>query len=364
MSHTIEVPIRYQKEYPVHIGSGLWEELGDFVRERYPAKRCLLVVDENVVRHHGGRIRHLFREWFDEVAFFEVPEGEQSKNAGLWNKIVDFALKYEVERTTPLFAMGGGVTGDLAGFVASATLRGIPLVHIPTTLLAMVDSSIGGKTGINHDVGKNMIGAFYQPDAVFADIGFLKTLDRQEWINGLSEILKYGAIHSPAIFDTVEQLLEEPGFSPSDEWAELIAQSARIKAEIVSEDTLESGKRAYLNFGHTFGHALEKVAGYGSISHGQAVFAGMLAAIHASESQGALVRHARFDPFKALYPLNLNALVSDRKKLQDAMAADKKVHDGDIRLILLNEWGSPYIYTCNDEALIEESWAFAFEHFS
>lgn len=364
MSHTIEVPIRYRNDYRVHIGSGMWEQLHHFIGERYPSRLCLLAVDENVQRLHGERILGHFGQWFDEVALFEIPEGEQSKSAGMWNKIIDFALNREVERSTPLFAVGGGVTGDLAGFAASAILRGLPLVHIPTTLLAMVDSSIGGKTGVNHDAGKNLVGAFYQPDAVFADIEYLDTLDRQEWINGLSEILKYGAIRSPSIFDTAERLTESPGFSPSEEWADLIAESAGIKAEIISDDTLESGERAYLNFGHTFGHALEKAAGYGTISHGQAVFAGMVAATHASRALGADLAEARFEPFKALYPLDLNELIDDRKSLISVMKNDKKVFEGHIRLILLTAWGAPYIYTCEDESLIHESWTFAFEQFS
>lgn len=364
MSRTIDVPVRYEKKYTVRIGSGLSAQLQQFIEERYPSRLGLLVVDENVNRYHGQRIRGQFEQWFEEVALFEVPEGETSKSVDMWNKIIDFALNKKVERSTPLIALGGGVTGDLAGFAASATLRGLPLVHIPTTLLAMVDSSIGGKTGVNHTAGKNLVGAFYQPDAVFSDIEYLETLDRQEWINGLSEILKYAAIHSPSIFERAGRLLEKQGFSPSGEWADLIALSARIKADIVSEDTLEAGKRAFLNFGHTFGHALEKTAGYGAVSHGQAVFAGMIAAAYASRSLGAEVPDTRFDPFKALYPLKLNELIPDKKSLVNAMRTDKKVSDGRIRLILLKEWGSPYIYTCEDENLIDDSWIYALEQFS
>lgn len=363
MSHIIEVPAGFQKKYAIHIGTGLWKQIQDFITSRYSNRLGIVVIDENVYRLHGDIIVKQFQQYFKRIEIFTVPRGEQSKNIGLWNKIVDFALNNEAERSTPLFALGGGVTGDLAGFAASAIHRGVPLVHIPTTLLAMVDSSIGGKTGVNHTAGKNLVGAFYQPDAVFADTRFLETLDRHEWINGLSEILKYGAIHSPGIFETARQLIGEEGFIPSESWTDLISQSARIKTEIVNEDTLETGKRAFLNFGHTFGHALEKVAGYGTVSHGEAIFAGMIAATNASQQLNADIQSTRFEYFKSLYPFKLNELIPDANKLPEAMMADKKVHEGHIRLVLLNEWGKPYIYTCKDAQLIKESWAFAFEQF-
>ncbi|MFH5832830.1 3-dehydroquinate synthase [Halalkalibaculum sp. DA384] len=364
MSHTIDVPISYQQDYRIHIGNNLWDQITEFCAGRYSPRRAFAVVDEKVYRLHADRISAGLNSYFDQVGTYVVPEGEKSKSSTQWQQVVDFVLEQGAERGTPLFAVGGGVTGDLAGFAASSALRGLPLVHLPTSLLAMVDSSIGGKTGINHKVGKNLVGAFYQPDAVFADTRFLETLEKQEWINGLSEILKYGAIHSPEIFETASELVSGAGFQPTEKWTNLIAQSASIKVEIVEEDTLEAGVRAFLNFGHTFAHAIEKEAGYGKISHGQAVFAGMIAAVYASTQLGAHINSTRFETFKPLYPIKLYELVPQMDKLIRAMKTDKKVKDGNIRLILLDEWGSPYIYPCEDTGLIEAAWSFAYKQFS
>lgn len=364
MSHTINVPISYQQTYAINIGSDtIWNQLAEFIESDYSSQRAFFVVDENVHRLHQDRIFKKFSHYFEHLETFVVPAGEKSKSIEQWQEIIDFILSHHAERSTPLFAIGGGVTGDLGGFAASTALRGLPLIHLPTSLLAMVDSSIGGKTGVNHRTGKNLVGAFYQPDAVFTDLQFLETLDKSEWINGLSEILKYGAIHSPEIFDKAEDLIDEPGFTPGKGWEKLIGQSAAIKVEVVSEDTLEAGKRAFLNFGHTFGHALEKVSGYGEISHGQAVFVGMVAAIYASGQLGADIDSARLEPFNALYPIGLQSLVPQKGALVEAMKADKKVKEGKIRLILLKDWGQPFIHTCDGTELIEEAWSFVYEHF-
>ncbi len=364
MSHTIDVPISYQQDYSIYIGDDIWEQLRDFCQNLYSPQLAFLVMDERIHSLHEGRILNRFESYFDRTEIYVVPEGEKSKSLTQWNKMVDFLLTKGAERGTPLFAIGGGVTGDLAGFAASAALRGVPLVHFPTSLLAMVDSSIGGKTGINHNVGKNLIGAFYQPDAVFADTGFLDTLSMEEWINGLSEILKYGAIRSPDIFEKAVALINKPGFRPTERWADLISQSAAIKVDVVAEDTLESDTRAYLNFGHTFGHAIEKVAGYGNISHGQAVYIGMIAATYASKQLGAEIDEARFESFKALYPIKLKQVAPSQKELINAMQTDKKVKDGQIHLVLLDDWGSPYIHPCEGTGLIKAAWAFTYKQFS
>ncbi|MDZ7692897.1 MAG: hypothetical protein U5K69_17530 [Balneolaceae bacterium] len=196
MSHTINVPISYQQTYTINIGSNtIWNKLAEFIESNYSSQRAFFVIDENVHRLHQDRIFEKFSQYFEHLETFVVPAGEKSKSTEQWQEVIDFILRHQVERSSPLFAIGGGVTGDLGGFAASTALRGLPLIHLPTSLLAVVDSSIGGKTGVNHKTGKNLVGAFYQPDAVFADLQFLETLDISEWINGLSEILKYGAIH-------------------------------------------------------------------------------------------------------------------------------------------------------------------------
>lgn len=336
----------------------MWEDVRNFCSEHYNAQKLIIVIDEEVHRLHGETITAQLKQLFNEIPLYTIPQGEQSKSVRQWNNLLDSILNIGVERATPLLAVGGGVTGDLAGFAAATALRGIPLLHMPTTLLAMVDSSIGGKTGINHETGKNLIGAFYQPDAVFADTVFLETLPEKEWVNGLSEILKYGAIADPAIFDEAAQCVAL-GFTPGKEWTALIHKSAAIKADVVARDTLEAGIRAFLNFGHTFGHALEKNSGYGTISHGEAVLIGMLAAYEASKKVGGELNINKFEQFLDLYTIHLDSEAADIDALIATMEQDKKVKDGNIRLVLLEDWGHPFIHICKDMSMLREAFGFA-----
>ena len=362
MSNIIEVNIALEQQYPIFIGEQLRESFTTFCKERYSSDDIFVLVDEKVHSLHADRLKTMVAP-FEQSHWIQVPEGESSKSIIRWSNIIDEMLEVGLERNTPLLAVGGGVTGDLAGFVASTVLRGIPLIHMPTSLLAMVDSSIGGKTGVNHSTGKNLVGAFYQPDAVFADIAFLETLEQKEWITGLAEILKYAAIRDPELFDELDKLIHQP-LTPKERWAEVVEQSARIKTEIVQEDTLEAGKRAYLNFGHTFGHALEKVSGYGSLSHGEAVFVGMIAATYFSNELGHSVEDARFEPFISLYQQQMEELPGNINTLIEAMKTDKKVKNNIIRLVLLNGWGSPYIYECTDYSKLEDAWEYALAQFN
>ena len=360
MSLTTEVTASLEKKYVVTIGRHLWDEVARFCRDNYSTRKLIISVDEQVYRLHGDVIEKECSRIFDKVHLQKIPQGEKSKSTVHWNKALDSILKEGIERSTPILAIGGGVTGDLSGFVASTALRGIPLIHMPTTLLAMVDSSIGGKTGINHETGKNLIGAFYQPDAVFADVNYLQTLPEEEWVNGLSEILKYAAIEDSSIFDLAADCVAS-GFHPSELWINIIQRSARIKIEIVSRDTLEAGIRAYLNFGHTFGHALEKKAGYGTISHGEAVLVGMLAACRASNMLGGNLDIDKFDDFLDLYSIQLDEPEIPIDGLIESMKQDKKVQDDKIRLILLKDWGQPFLHTCSDRQLLKDAWKFAYE---
>ena len=360
MSRITKVPVSVDRSYNVHVGNNLWKVFRNFCSDHYSSHKLIVLIDEEVRRLHGERVQHECEAYFKEVLTIPIPQGEESKSIAMWNKILDKLLEEGVERTTPLLAVGGGVTGDLSGYVAASVLRGIPLIQMPTTLLAMVDSSLGGKTGVNHPVGKNLVGAFYHPDAVFADTDFLNTLPDEEWINGLAEILKYGAISRPSVFEHAAACVDS-GFSSSDSWTDLIRQSASIKINIVKEDTLESGVRAYLNFGHTFGHALEKNAGYGTISHGEAVFIGMLAAQKASRMLGAKLNGEHFEPFIDLYPVKPEITSLNVDELIETMRRDKKVENGKIRLILLKEWGSPYIEKCEDQQLLADAWTSAFK---
>ncbi len=358
MPHTINFKTEIEQSYSVFIGNNIWSEFFSYCKTSFSSRKIFIVMDENVAPLHRNEIEHQCCCYFKDCHIIKIPAGEASKSRSRWHELLDKLLQNGVERSTPLLAAGGGVTGDLAGFAAASALRGIPLIHMPTTLLAMVDSSIGGKTAINHETGKNLIGSFYQPDAVFTHLPFLRTLPAREWVNGLSEMLKYAAIEDPELFEGLRNALKS-GFTPTDEWALLIRECIKIKMNIVQNDVYEADNRVCLNFGHTFAHALEKAAGYGSISHGEAVFVGMLAAAHYSCQLGAPIEMARFNPFKTLYKINLPE-ENQIDTLIEIMQSDKKVQNQTIRLILLNEWGEPYVKKCRDKALLKSSWKSAF----
>ncbi|MTI86404.1 MAG: 3-dehydroquinate synthase [Balneolaceae bacterium] len=363
MSESIQVQTSTQDNYSIHISDNLSNEFAKCMQQ-YSSDKVFVIIDELVFEYHYSKLKPLLEAAFSHIHVYKVPRGESSKSTAVYNEIVNFVLEQGVERTTPLVAAGGGVTGDLAGFVAATVMRGIPLIHLPTTLLAMVDSSIGGKTGINHTTGKNLIGSFYQPDAVFADVRFLETLERKEWVNGLSEVLKYGMIDSPEIITEVGTILENGAFEEGNKWLPLIYKSAQIKVDIVKQDVLEAGSRAYLNFGHTFAHVIELEGGYQTYSHGEAVFAGMFGAIHSSNTLGANIDPANLKQFLSLYNLQLNSVSSDTKKLVQLMRRDKKVKDQQIKLVLLREMGTPFVYGVENPEMVEASWNYILNSFS
>ncbi len=353
-------------------------------------------IDRQVHKHYRKEFDDLSGLAGSQILQFLVPSGEQSKSIEMWQKITDYLLEQGVRRNTPVIAVGGGVTGDLAGFAASTVMRGLPLIQVPTTLLAMVDSSVGGKTGINHKCGKNLIGSFYPPRSIELSTEFLATLPPKEWMNGVSEILKYGAISDPRIFQACRQLFmpdadgdsgqdtahpasghkEHTGDASADGTAkfvqpipapgdpklvQLIEKSIRIKAAIVEQDEKESGARMFLNFGHTFAHALEKLAGYGTISHGEAVFIGMIAAVHLSNRLGASVDPANIERFSPLYPMPELHLPNRYEELTDQMYRDKKRSSSRLKLILLQDWGAPYVTETDDRAAVMDAWRYAME---
>jgi len=342
------------------------EHLTDHLKKEYESNIIFAVVDENVHKLHAQQIETTLTNTQKKWCLYTVAEGETSKSEGEFLSICDFLLKNKVRRGSPLVAIGGGVTGDVAGFAAASTLRGIPLIHVPTTLLAMVDSSIGGKTGINHSTGKNLLGAFYQPRLIIQNLDFLSTLGKEEWINGLSEILKYAAIRHPEMLHEISAIIKENGFKPTNDWGQLIAKSAQTKIDIVVNDVEEAGIRAYLNFGHTFAHALEKTARYGTISHGQAVYLGMLAALYYGNKKGDDVHPNQLESYLDLYIPNMSGLKHDKTyidTLVEAMKYDKKIKNEHIRLVLLSSIGKPYIHTVTNEKPIKEAWHYALSHF-
>ncbi len=360
MQHSFEIKSS-AGTYNVHIGRDLFAHSLSTVLENHSTDKAFLLIDENVQTHHGDFILGSLKNHFSNVEVMAVPQGEESKSIAFWAEVSGFLLAAGVRRNTPLLVAGGGVTGDLGGFVAATTLRGIPLIHIPTTVLAMVDSSIGGKTGINHTTGKNLIGAFYKPEAVIADSRFLDTLPRNEWINGLSEILKYGAIRDDSIFSDAEIFLQENiSQSEPSELINLIAKCIQIKADIVEKDEYEGNIRAFLNYGHTFAHALEKECGFNTISHGEAVFLGMLAAGWLSEQCGGTLEENKLEKFKALYSYRISANQLSADNLIYHMQADKKRIENHIRFVLLESWQHPLLKTVKDIDLIKQAWSIVF----
>ncbi|TVR30216.1 MAG: 3-dehydroquinate synthase [Balneolaceae bacterium] len=342
--------------YEVIIGSGIFDEEIGRMAQKSKFDSLFLVIDENVHTLHGDRIITALKKHTPELHLIRVPQGESSKSISFWEKTVGFLLNNGVRRNTPVFVAGGGVTGDLGGFAAATALRGVPLYHIPTTLLAMVDSSIGGKTGINHEMGKNLIGAFYQPERVITDVEFLKTLPSAEWINGLSEILKYAAIRDKTIFSDAEIFFDEvPAAIDNLKLTDLISKCVSIKADIVQQDEFEGGVRAFLNFGHTFAHALERACDYEKLSHGEAVFLGMLAAVKLSNLTGSGLSENHLQKFSSLYHYRVSKEELSYEELIHNMASDKKKTDRFIRFVLLNEWQHPVLKTVKDKALVREA---------
>lgn len=347
--------------YPVFTGERILADALPSVIDDYPKDSVYLIVDENVQNAHHKQIDEVFSHFFNNLHTFVVPQGETSKSIAFWEKCTGYLLTHHIRRNTPVVVIGGGVTGDLGGFAAATTLRGVPFIHIPTTLLAMVDSSIGGKTGINFDTGKNLIGAFNQPKAVIADTAFLQTLPDNEWTNGLSEILKYAAISDASIFDEATIFLKKDKSKiDREKLHSIINKSIRIKADIVKQDEFESGVRAHLNFGHTFAHALEKASKFSKISHGEAVFLGMLAAKKLSEELYSVSLEKLFDPFKPLYSYRVQKDDFTTDSLNNYMMSDKKRVGEDITFVLLHNWQQPVLQPVSDKSLIENAWDTAF----
>ncbi|PWN06230.1 3-dehydroquinate synthase [Rhodohalobacter mucosus] len=363
MNRDIEVNTR-TGTYIYSAGNGILSRALSDICSRHDCRNLFVIIDENVHRLHGERLRGIIENRSENFSTFIVPAGESSKSFSEWKRVVDFLLENKVRRNSPVLVIGGGVTGDLGGFAAATALRGVPLYHIPTTLLAMVDSSIGGKTGINHQIGKNLIGSFYQPAGVIADISFLETLPRNEWINGLSEILKYAAISDDEIFRQTGFFLDSslPYYEHDhDDLISLICTCAEVKIDIVEKDEHERGVRAFLNFGHTFGHALEKECGYKTISHGEAVYLGMLAAQKLSLLTGGDAAGDKLEKYGSLYSYRVDKDALSYERLVAHMKADKKNKNRDIHFVLLDSWQHPVVKTVNKESYLKESWDVVFD---
>lgn len=325
------------------------------------AARCLVVTDEQVAARYGDAVcNHLARNEFEPLLIV-LPPGEESKSQDRLAEIYDRALAWGIERSTPLVALGGGVIGDLAGFAAATLLRGIPFFQVPTTLIAQVDSSIGGKTGINHETGKNLIGSFYRPTGILTDPALLKSLPTREWTSGLAEVIKHGLIADDTLFTALEAQIDAL-FARNEPVVErIVLRAANVKVRIVDEDEFETGLRTILNFGHTFAHAIEKVAGYGVYTHGEAVAAGMRAALYVSEHTTPGFDAERADRLVRRIPAPPGLASLSIADLMDAMKLDKKVCRSNVRLVLLDRIGHAFVTGDTPSALIEKAWAFVQE---
>jgi 3-dehydroquinate synthase len=325
------------RSYPIYVGAGILERAGEWLKQAGLRGKVAVVTNPTVAQLYLDAIHEALTNAEFEVTPILLPDGEEHKNLKSVASIYDRLIGERFERKSCVLALGGGVIGDVAGFAAATYLRGAPCVQVPTTLLAQVDSSVGGKTGVNHEIGKNLIGAFYQPKMVLIDVAVLRTLPRRELIAGLAEVIKYGIIQDPELFELLEQRAEKLLGLDLDLLSHVIAVSCAIKARVVEADEREEDFRAVLNFGHTIGHALEAVTGYRELLHGEAIGVGMVKAVALSMRQGfcdpvslnrvvALLK-------KVGLPVEIPPGVSPQNLIQ-AMEVDKKVAGGKIKFIM------------------------------
>jgi 3-dehydroquinate synthase len=344
-----------ERSYPIHIGEGLVDR-AELFAPHVGGRRAAIVTNDTVAPLYADRLEGVLRGAGARVHRIVLRDGEAFKTWESLERIYAALLEARADRRTVLVALGGGVVGDIAGFAAATYQRGIAHVQVPTTLLAQVDSSVGGKTAINHPLGKNMIGAFHQPDAVIADTATLATLPPRELAAGLAEVVKYGAIHDAAFLDWIEANAQKLLQRESASLALAIERSCAIKAEIVAADERESGVRALLNFGHTFGHAIESAAGYGAWLHGEAVAAGMVLAARLSARTGRIT-NAEADRLKRLIGklgLPVAPPVFALETWLEFMGRDKKNEGGRITLVLLEALGRAAVVRDTPEPALRE----------
>jgi 3-dehydroquinate synthase len=342
-----------ERSYAIHIGPGLLAR-PELMLPFLGSRRAVVVTNEVVGPLHLEALARALEGAGVRLGTVVLPDGEVHKNWQTLNRIYDELLQQRCERSTTLIALGGGVIGDLVGFAAATYLRGVPFIQVPTTLLAQVDSSVGGKTGINHPLGKNMIGAFYQPRLVLADTATLGTLPDRELSAGLAEVIKYGLIRDLAFLEWIERHVDELVGRDPDALAYAIERSCANKAEVVAQDETESGVRALLNLGHTFGHAIEAGTGYGTWLHGEAVAAGTIMAAQLSADLGWIMP-ADVERIRSLFAragLPTAGPVLEIQRYLELMRLDKKVAAGRIRLVLLRALGEGVLYAeAGDEAI-------------
>ncbi len=331
------------RSYPIYIGTGI---LGspELYLEHIHGKQVLVVTNDTIAPLYLNKVDTALGSL--QRAAVVMPDGEKHKTIDVWQTIFDALLKHRFNRQCTIVALGGGVVGDMAGFAAASYQRGINFIQVPTTLLAQVDSSVGGKTGVNHPLGKNMIGAFHQPQCVIADTESLNTLDDRQLSAGIAEVIKYGLINDPEFFDWLEENIGSLLSRDPQALAFAIERSCVDKAKIVAADELEAGQRALLNLGHTFGHAIETGIGYGGWLHGEAIGAGMCVAARVSVEHGWMTEEEEERVValisKSRLPIEPPGEL-DADKIMELMAIDKKVQNGNLRLVLMKGIGRSFV---------------------
>ncbi len=351
MNRTLEVELG-ERSYPIYIGAGNMAA-AELYRQHIAGAQVMLVSNETIAPLYLDRLLSALSGF--QIESVILPDGEEYKNLEVWSRIFDALLRKRFNRRCTLIALGGGVVGDLTGFAAASYQRGVPFIQVPTTLLAQVDSSVGGKTGINHPLGKNMIGAFYQPRCVIADTESLNTLDDRQLSAGIAEVIKYGLIDDPEFFAWLEANMKALRRREPAALAYAIERSCQDKARIVAADEKEAGQRALLNLGHTFGHAIETGMGYGQWLHGEAVAAGICMAANLSrrmgwlsaEDEGRVIALMEGAGLPVAAPASLSA-----DRFLELMAVDKKVLEGQLRLVLLKGVGKALVTQEFDTGLL------------
>ncbi len=344
VEHQLKVDLG-DRSYPIYIGKDLLGD-GNLISPHVRGQSALIVSNTTVAPLYLGRIKESLEQNDVRVDQLILQDGEQYKTLAAVESIIDLLLTNRHDRHSTVIALGGGVIGDIAGFAASIYQRGINFIQIPTTLLSQVDSSVGGKTGVNHPLGKNMIGAFYQPQCVIIDINSLSSLPDRELSTGMAEVIKYGLIHDAKFFEWLENNIDQLLSRDPNLLAAAILTSCQIKAQVVELDEHETGLRAILNLGHTFGHAIETTMGYGNWLHGEAVAAGTMMAIDLSIRQGWLDQQTRTRSLALFSHVGLPVApppTMTRTQFLETMAIDKKTIDGKITLILLQSLGKAIV---------------------
>ncbi|PMS34673.1 3-dehydroquinate synthase [Trinickia symbiotica] len=341
-----------ERSYPIQIGADLIGRT-DLFAPHIAGATVTIVTNTTVEPLYGDRLRAALAPLGKTVSTVVLPDGEAYKNWETLNRIFDALMERHADRKTTLIALGGGVIGDMTGFAAASYMRGVPFIQVPTTLLSQVDSSVGGKTGINHPLGKNMIGAFYQPLAVVADTAALRTLPERELAAGIAEVIKTAAIADAAFFEWIEANVEALNRCDADALAHAIKRCCEIKASVVAADEREGGLRAILNFGHTFGHAIEAGLGYGEWLHGEAVGCGMAMAADLSVRLGHLddASRKRLLALVSAARLPVRAPALGEERYIELMKGDKKAEAGTIKFVLLKRLGEPLITSAPEAAL-------------